>query len=112
MGLEGFEKAYPSELSIGMKARVNLARGLNFDHDYLLLDEPFASLDQISKEKIEKEFSIGGFLFVSHDLDEVIRLGQRVLIMNKGRIIADRFLYDFDQKSFKDYFYEIIRRDK
>ena len=112
MGLEGFEKAYPSELSIGMKARVNLARGLNFDHDYLLLDEPFASLDQISKEKIEKEFSIGGFLFVSHDLDEVIRLGQRVLIMNKGRIIADRLLYDFDQKSFKDYFYEIIRRDK
>lgn len=110
IGLESFEKAYPSELSIGMKARVNLARGLNFDHDYLLLDEPFASLDQISKERIEKELSIGGFLFVSHDLDEVLRLGQRILIMNKGRIIAD--LKDFDRNNFKDYFYEIIRRDK
>ncbi|WP_049690351.1 ABC transporter ATP-binding protein [Anaerococcus jeddahensis] len=111
MGLEGFEKAYPSQLSGGMKARVSLARALIFPNNFMLLDEPFASLDEISKERLEMELlsymkiKNSGFLFVSHDLEEALNLGQRLIIMKKGKIVSD-FNFE-DEKISKE-----ILRDK
>ena len=109
MGLEGFEKAYPSQLSGGMKARVSLARALIFPNDFMLLDEPFASLDEITKEKLEVELinymkiKKSGFLFVSHDLEEALNVGQRLIIMKKGKIVSD---FDLEDKKISK---EILR---
>ena len=100
IGLEGFENAYPSQLSGGMKARVSLARALIFPNNFMLLDEPFASVDEISKERLEKELisymkiKDSGFLFVSHDLEEALNLGQRIIVMKKGKIVSDFNLED------------------
>ena len=100
MGLKGFEKAYPSQLSGGMKARVSLARALIFPNNFMLLDEPFASLDEITKEKLEVELinymkiKNSGFLFVSHDLEEALNVGQRLIIMKNGKIVSDFDLED------------------
>ncbi len=116
MGLEGFEKAYPSQLSGGMKARVSLARALIFPNNFMLLDEPFASLDEISKERLEMELlsymkiKNSGFLFVSHDLEEALNLGQRLIIMKKGKIVSDFNLEDekISKEILRDKFKKII----
>ena len=100
IGLEGFENAYPSQLSGGMKAKVSLARALIFPNNFMLLDEPFASVDEISKERLEKELisymkiKNSGFLFVSHDLEEALNLGQRIIVMKRGKIVYDFNLED------------------
>ena len=116
IGLEGFEKAYPSQLSGGMKARVSLARALIFPNNFMLLDEPFASLDEISKERLEMELlsymkiKNSGFLFVSHDLEEALNLGQRLIIMKKGKIVSDFNLEDekISKEILRDKFKKII----
>ena len=116
MGLEGFEKAYPSQLSSGMKARVSLARALIFPNNFMFLDEPFASLDEISKERLEMELlsymkiKNSGFLFVSHDLEEALNLGQRLIIMKKGKIVSDFNLEDekISKEILRDKFKKII----
>lgn len=116
MGLDGFEKAYPSQLSGGMKARVSLARALIFPNNFMLLDEPFASLDEISKERLEMELlsymkiKNSGFLFVSHDLEEALNLGQRLIIMKKGKIVSDFNLEDekISKEILRDKFKKII----
>lgn len=116
MCLEGFEKAYPSQLSGGMKARVSLARALIFPNNFMLLDEPFASLDEISKERLEMELlsymkiKNSGFLFVSHDLEEALNLGQRLIIMKKGKIVSDFNLEDekISKEILRDKFKKII----
>lgn len=116
MSLEGFEKAYPSQLSGGMKARVSLARALIFPNNFMLLDEPFASLDEISKERLEMELlsymkiKNSGFLFVSHDLEEALNLGQRLIIMKKGKIVSDFNLEDekISKEILRDKFKKII----
>lgn len=116
MGLEGFEKAYPSQLSGGMKARISLARALIFPNNFMLLDEPFASLDEISKERLEMELlsymkiKNSGFLFVSHDLEEALNLGQRLIIMKKGKIVSDFNLEDekISKEILRDKFKKII----
>lgn len=116
MGLDGFEKAYPSQLSGGMKARVSLARALIFPNNFMLLDEPFASLDEIGKERLEMELlsymkiKNSGFLFVSHDLEEALNLGQRLIIMKKGKIVSDFNLEDekISKEILRDKFKKII----
>lgn len=116
MGLEGFEKAYPSQLSGGMKARVSLARALIFPNNFMLLDEPFASLDEITKEKLEVELinymkiKNSGFLFVSHDLEEALNVGQRLIIMKNGKIVSDFDLEDgkFSKEILRNKFKKII----
>lgn len=116
MGLTDFKKAFPSELSGGMKARVNLARAFVYPNDFLLMDEPFASLDQIKKEELEKELldykSIAntGFFFVSHDLNEALTIGERILIMKDGKIVSDLDLKDkkINFQDLKSHFKKII----
>lgn len=96
MGLARFERAYPRELSGGMRQRVNLARAFANDPEMLLMDEPFASLDEQTKLLLQDELlqvwegSRKTVLFITHSLEEGVRLADRVVVMTvrPGRIKA------------------------
>lgn len=88
MGLEGFENHLPKELSGGMKQRVAIAQALACEPEIILMDEPFGSLDAMTRENLQDEIlriwqSTGKtILFVTHSIEEAIYLGQRVLILS------------------------------
>ena len=97
VGLSGFDKHYPSELSGGMQQRVNLARALAVDPELLLLDEPFASIDAQTREVMQAELlricatRDVTALFVTHDITEAAYLADRVVVFSPrpGRIVAE-----------------------
>ena len=93
VNLDGYEDRFPSELSGGMQQRVGLARALASDPEVLLMDEPFSALDPLIRRRLQEQFmSLSAELnkttvFITHDLDEAIRIGTRIAIMNDGRIV-------------------------
>ncbi len=93
VGLSGYENQYPNELSGGMQQRVGLARALANDPDILLMDEPFSALDPLIRREIQLELiSIQSklqktIIFITHDINEAFRLGDRVAVMKDGKIV-------------------------
>jgi len=93
VGLKGWENYFPSALSGGMQQRVGIARALAIEPEILLMDEPFSGLDPLIRRQMQDEL-IGlqeevqkTILFVTHDLDEALKLGSRIAIMRDGEII-------------------------
>ncbi len=113
VGLEGFEEAYPRELSGGMKQRVGIARALVMERPVLSLDEPFSALDVLTAEVLRREVlnlwtskktSIQSIVLVTHNIIEAVSLGSRILVMgtNPGHIrlaIRNDLPYPRDEKS-------------
>ncbi len=93
VGLDGWENAYPNALSGGMQQRVGLARGLAVDPDILLMDEAFSALDPLIRTEMQDELlklqdrHERTIVFISHDLDEALRIGDRIAIMEGGRVV-------------------------
>lgn len=93
VGLKGWEDRYPGNLSGGMQQRVGLARALVSDPDILLMDEPFSALDPLIRRDMQDELlSLQGqvnktIIFVTHDLDEALKLGDRIALMKDGVIV-------------------------
>lgn len=93
VGLSGYENSYPDELSGGMQQRVGLARALANDTDILLMDEAFSALDPLIRKEMQDELltlqsKLGKtILFITHDLDEALKLGDRIAIMKNGVIV-------------------------
>lgn len=88
-----FKNRYPSQLSGGQQQRIGLARALAVDPKIMLLDEPFGAIDPINRIKLQEELlQIHGglkktFLFVTHDIEEAFKMGNRVMIMNEGKVV-------------------------
>ena len=113
VGLKGWEDNYATELSGGMQQRVGLARALAVDPEILLMDEPFSALDPLIRREMQDELINlqttlkKTIVFITHDLDEALRLGSRIAIMKDGEIVqlgskeeivdnpADSYVEDF-----------------
>ncbi|HON73579.1 MAG TPA: betaine/proline/choline family ABC transporter ATP-binding protein [Dermatophilaceae bacterium] len=113
VGLSGYERNFPEQLSGGMQQRVGLARALAADPAVLMFDEPFSALDPLIRRDMQNEVirlhhEVGKtMVFITHDLQEALKLGDRILIMRDGAVIqigrpdevvgapADEYVRDF-----------------
>ena len=93
VGLNGFENQYPAQLSGGMQQRVGLARALATDTDIMLMDEAFSALDPLIRSDMQKQLIDlqsqlkKTIVFITHDLDESLRLGDHIGILNAGKLV-------------------------
>src|SRR5690606_33254606 len=93
VGLEGYEQQYPDQLSGGMQQRVGIARALANDPDILLMDEAFSALDPLIRKDMQDELLAlqatmeKTIIFITHDLDEALRIGDRIALMRDGKIV-------------------------
>ena len=115
VGLSQWADRYVSELSGGMQQRVGLARAFATDADILLMDEPFSALDPLIRGKLQDELLAlqervkKTILFVSHDMDEALRLGDRISILQNGRIVQTGTAEDIVLAPADDYVAEFVR---
>jgi glycine betaine/proline transport system ATP-binding protein len=115
VGLTAWGERYCHELSGGMQQRVGLARAFATDADILLMDEPFSALDPLIRRKLQDELLAlqarvqRTILFVSHDLDEALKLGDQISILEGGRIVQTGTAQDIVQRPADDYVAEFVR---
>jgi glycine betaine/proline transport system ATP-binding protein len=114
VNLDGYEDRFPRELSGGMQQRVGLARALASDPEVLLMDEPFSALDPLIRRQLQDQFmELSSELqkttvFITHDLDEAIRIGNRIAIMKDGRIVQIGTPEDIVTKPADDYVRDFV----
>ena len=114
VNLDGYEDRFPRELSGGMQQRVGLARALASDPEVLLMDEPFSALDPLIRRQLQDQFMALSAemqkttVFITHDLDEAIRIGTRIAIMKDGRIVQVGTPEDIVTKPADDYVKDFV----
>jgi glycine betaine/proline transport system ATP-binding protein len=112
--LANWANSFPNQLSGGMQQRVGLARALATDADILLMDEPFSALDPLIREHLQDELLQlqadlkKTILFVSHDLDEALKIGSHIAIMESGRIIQIGTPEDIVANPIDDYVRQFV----
>ena len=115
VGLQGWEDYRPHEMSGGMQQRVGLARALAVDPDVLLMDEPFSGLDPLIRREMQDELVSlqtelhKTIVFITHDLDEALKLGDRVAIMRDGQIIQQGSPEDIVTLPSDDYVTDFVQ---
>ncbi|WP_327690812.1 betaine/proline/choline family ABC transporter ATP-binding protein [Streptomyces sp. NBC_00461] len=114
-GLAGWEKSWPDELSGGMQQRVGLARALATDADLLLMDESFSALDPLIRRDMQDQLLQlqqtlkKTIVFITHDLNEAMRLGDRIAVMRDGRIVQTGTAEDILIRPANDYVASFIQ---
>lgn len=114
VGLTEWAQRFPNELSGGMQQRVGLARAITADPEIILMDEPFSALDPLIRRQLQDEFrqltkELGkSAVFITHDLDEAIRIGDRIAIMKDGAIIQVGTAEDIVLDPADDYVAEFV----
>ncbi len=92
VGLRGFEKAYPNQLSGGMQQRTAIARAFAYNPSFIMMDEPFAALDYFTRAQMQKELlrlqkeQGASILFVTHSIDEALLLGHKIVVIENGQV--------------------------
>ena len=115
VGLKGWEDYYPGSLSGGMQQRVGLARALANDPEILLMDEPFSGLDPLIRRQMQDELVElqerlkKTIIFVTHDLHEALKLGDKIAIMNNGEVIQEGTPEEIVTQPVNDYVQEFVR---
>lgn len=115
VGLKGWEDYYPGSLSGGMQQRVGLARALTNDPEILLMDEPFSGLDplirrQMQDELVELQETLQKtIIFVTHDLHEALKLGDRIAILRNGEVVQEGTPEEIVTQPADDYVQEFVR---
>jgi glycine betaine/proline transport system ATP-binding protein len=121
VGLTGFEHQYPSQLSGGMQQRVGLARALATDADIMLMDEAFSALDPLIRSDMQKQLMDlqaklkKTIVFITHDLDESLKLGDHIAILNAGKLVQVGTPVDIIMNPADDYvkaFVKDVNRSK
>ncbi|SFE00695.1 glycine betaine/proline transport system ATP-binding protein [Lentibacillus persicus] len=115
VGLKGYEEKYPDELSGGMQQRVGLARALANDPDILLMDEPFSALDPLIRREMQLELLDiqerlqKTIIFITHDVNEAFKLGDRVAVMKDGKVNQIGTPEEIIENPANDYISEFIK---
>jgi glycine betaine/proline transport system ATP-binding protein len=116
VGLDGYEDRYPSQLSGGMQQRVGLARALTCDTEILMMDEAFSALDPLIRSdmqdlllELQKELH-KTIIFITHDLDEALKIGDRIAILNGGELVQHGTTQDILMTPADDYVRDFVKK--
>ena len=110
-----YARRYPDELSGGQQQRIGVARALALDPKYLLMDEPFGALDPITRNQIQDEFvrlirQMGKtVVLVTHDMEEAFKLGDRVVVMDKGKVVQQGTPEEIRENPATDFVRVLVR---
>lgn len=117
MNLQKFKNSYPNELSGGMAQRVSIARALSFNPDMLFMDEPFSALDYFTRIDMQNEVirihksTNKGVIFVTHDIDEALKIGKKIVVFTDERKIKEFNIEDGYNRDLTSEYYIKLKKD-